>query len=188
MRRSAALVLCAMLLCPAATGAETLPQLGQVPDFALTDEAGQPVTRQDVDGAVWVADFIFTRCAGQCPMMSQRMKSVQDALKDTGVQLVSFTVDPDHDTAEVLKTYAARSGAVPGRWRFVTGPREAIWRLAREGFRVGIADDGTVEEPIAHSTRLILVDGTGAIRGYYDAMDDAAVARLTADARRLAQE
>ena len=186
-RLALVLAVCAMA-APAYAKEADLPQLGQVPDFALTDQGGNAVTRADLDGAPWVADFIFTRCAGQCPMMSQRMGALQEALKNADVRLVTFTVDPEHDTPNILASYAMHYGAVPGRWRFLTGSREAIWRLARDGFRVGVEDNGTVEEPIAHSIRLILVDRRGFIRGYYDATDDAALKRVARDARRLASE
>jgi protein SCO1/2 len=122
-------------------------------------------------------------------MMSLRMQELQQALKNVEVRLVSFTVDPKHDTPEALAAYARQFEAVPGRWKFLTGERDALWTLAREGFRVGVADEeGTVDEPIAHSIRLILVDRRGVIRGYYDATDEAAVDRLLRDARRLAEQ
>ena len=160
--------------------------LGPVPDFTLTDEAGRTVTRASLAGSVWIADFIFTRCAGQCPLMSSQMALLQRAFaRVPGVQLVSFTVDPEHDAPPVLAAYAAHYKAQAGRWRFLTGSREAVWRLAREGFQLGVGEDGTAEEPITHSVRLVLVDRAGRIRGYYDATDAAAVQRLRGDVRRL---
>ena len=159
---------------------------GRVPDFTLTDEGGRTVTRASLAGSVWIADFIFTRCAGQCPLMSSQMAVLQRTFERLpGVRLVSFTVDPEHDTPPVLAAYAARYGAAQGRWRFLTGSREAVWRLAREGFRLGVGDGGSTQEPITHSVRLILVDQAGDIRGTYDATDAAAVQRLRANVRRL---
>jgi protein SCO1/2 len=182
-----ALALCAAAPAMAEDGSG-LPELGQVPDFALTGHDGKPVTRASLEGAAWIADFIFTRCAGQCPMMSQRMRQLQQTLNKADVRLVSFTVDPTHDTPEALTAYARQFEAVPGRWKFVTGDRDAIWALARDGFRVGVADEaGTPEEPIAHSIRFILVDRRGVIRGYYDATDEAAMTRLVRDVKRLEQ-
>lgn len=180
----AARLLLAVILPATAYATEELPVLGRVPEFSLTDQHGRAVTRADLDGESWIADFIFTHCAGQCPMMSERMRAVQEALKGVPVRLVSFTVDPDNDTPQILASYAMHYGAGE-RWRFLTGEREAIWRLAREGFRVGVEDGGTVEEPVTHSIRLILVDARGGIRGYYDATDEAAVARLIRDAKRI---
>jgi protein SCO1/2 len=195
MRRVPALIAGALLA--ASVAARTLavdrpaapPELGDVPAFELTDEAGAAVTRQALAGAVWIADFIFTRCAGQCPLMSARMALLQERLRDVpAVQLISFTVDPDYDTPEVLTAYARRYRAAPGRWRFVTGGREAVWRLAREGFKLGIGEEGTAEEPITHSVRLALVDRRGRIRGYYDATDAQAMERLYHDTRLVLHE
>ena len=102
------------------------------------------------------------------------------------MQLVSFTVDPDHDTPSVLASYASHYGAQPGRWRFVTGRREAISALAQDGFRLGVGEaEGTPAEPITHSVRLVLIDQQGRLRGYYDATDPEAVNRLTRDVKRL---
>lgn len=173
-----------------ASAAEALmpPDLGAVPEFALVDQQAQPVTGADLDGTVWVADFIFTRCAGQCPMMTAQMSALQSRLAGLGgVQLVSFTVDPATDTPAVLETYARQHGAEPARWRFLTGEQEAIWSLARNGFKLGVGADGTPEEPITHSVRLVLVDQQRRIRGYYDATDRAAVDRLVRDIGALVQ-
>lgn len=166
-------------------GPQPLPVYGRVPAFALTDQDGQPVTPAMWQGRVWIADFIFTRCAGQCVMMSSQMTALQRALPEV-VALVSITVDPDYDTPPVLAAYAARSGADTTRWRFLTGPREAIYALAHDGFRLSVAaEGGTPQEPILHSVRLVLVDGDGQIRGYYDATETDAVARLARDAQQL---
>ena len=159
---------------------------GQLPDFALTDQGGEAVTRQSLAGFVWVADFIFTRCAGQCPLMSSQMATLQEQFRDvTDLRLMSFTVDPAYDTPEVLAAYARHYGAVSPRWRFLTGDREAIWRLARDGCKLGVSEECTAEEPITHSVRLVLVDQQGHLRGSYDATDEGALRRLRSDARRL---
>jgi len=166
-----------------------LPDVGPVPAFSLTDAQGRAVTRLDLAGSVWIADFIFTRCAGQCPLLSGRMARLQEALAGApGVQLVSFTVDPAYDTPEVLAAYARRYGADAGRWRFLTGEPQAVLALIREGFRLAIAEEGPAEEPITHSIRLVLVDRRGRMRGSYEATDERAMARLQDDARRLLKE
>ena len=165
-----------------------LPEYGIVPAFTLRDHRGQPLTREDMTGSVWIADFIFTRCAGQCPLMTERMTQLQRQLSgEPDLRLVSFSVDPAHDTPETLAAYARRSGAGP-RWRFATGPMDAVRALVQDGFRLGMSEEGTEAEPITHSVRLVLVDRQGRIRGYYDAMEESAVARLTEDARRLLKE
>ncbi|HEX7186481.1 MAG TPA: SCO family protein [Thermoanaerobaculia bacterium] len=167
------------------------PVLGQVPDFALTNRDGRTVRRADLAGAPWVADFIFTRCGASCPMMSMRMARLESDLPDDlGVRLVSFTVDPEYDTPQVLRRYAESFGA-PGRWLFLTGTREELHRLSIEGFKLAVDDSPAVaasaEEPILHSTRFVLVDGEGRIRGYYEAFDEESVERLERDLKALAR-
>jgi protein SCO1/2 len=189
-----------------ATGARPsspLPSYGRLPDFSLMDHHDQPLSRATLAGSVWIADFIFTRCAGQCPLMSAQMARLSEALQDVPeVRFISFSVDPAHDTPERLADYASSYGAGGDRWRFVTeaprageagamaggGGSTSIARLARQGFRLGVSADGTEEEPITHSVRLVLIDQHGSIRGYYDATEAQAVAQLQADARRLARE
>lgn len=192
MRRAgwaAVLLLAAAAAVFAAEPADAPVDYGRVPAFSLIDQTGQPVTRDTLAGDVWIADFIFTRCAGQCPMMSVQMAALQNRFHDTpDVRLVSFTVDPAHDTLEVLAAYAGHYGAVSPRWRFLTGDRDALWGLARDGFKLGVSDDGTTEEPIVHSIRLVLVDRQGRIRGYYDATEAMAVERLVRDARLALSE
>lgn len=165
------------------------PARGPLPDFLLMDHQRRPISRASLQGSVWIAGFIFTRCAGQCPLISAQMARLQGALRGVaGVRLVSFSVDPDYDTPERLTAYAARYGADAERWSFVTGDPAALTSLIRDGFHLGIGADGSAEEPITHSVKLVLVDQRGAIRGYYDTAEPSALARLRADARRLARE
>lgn len=163
------------------------PVLGAVPEFHLVDRNGAPFGSAELDGRPWVAGFIFTRCPDVCPAVTTQMKRVQDGLAgvDEGVPLVSFSVDPTHDTAQVLDAYARRYGA-GSSWHFLTGDRAAIARLLMDGFKVAFADDGPETNPITHSDRLVLVDGARRIRGYYHGRTEADVDRLIADASRLA--
>lgn len=175
---------------PATTGvaADALPSLGAVPSFSLTSEQGKPVARTDYAGKVWIADFVFTRCGGTCPIMSSQMSKLAKKLADEPlVRFVSFSVDPDHDTVEALAEYAKTYGADPARWTFLRGEREVIRVLASAGFKLAV-EDGTPgdPEPILHSTRFVLVDRTGQIRGYYDGTSPDACKHLVEDARRLA--
>lgn len=159
---------------------------GAVPPFALDSAAGGQVTNETLAGEPYIIDFIFTRCAGQCPIMTHRMKTVQDWLEvdgHTGVKLVSVTVDPDYDTTTVMARFANQFGADPERWHFLTGPRDDIYTLIREGFKLGVDDQpepgtATPEEPIIHSNRFVLVDAAGRIRGYYTGLDPDDIARL----------
>lgn len=166
-----------------------LPSYGQVPAFHLTDQLGRAVSGETMAGRVWVADFIFTRCAGQCPMMTAKMQQLSQRLgPSSGVTLVSISVDPGWDTPEVLARYAEGAGADPGSWLFLTGEPEEIARVCRQGFKLSLAEEGTLEEPITHSSRLVLVDRTGVIRGYYEAADLVALKRLSRDIRTLVKE
>jgi protein SCO1 len=161
-----------------------LPVLGQVPGFTLTSDSGQPFDRKSLDGKVWVADFIYTTCPGPCPRMSSLMSQVQKAsLMIPGVQLVSFTVDPEHDTPAILAQYAARYKADPTLWHFLTGSREALDHLARDAFKLS-----NVDGSLNHSTRLVLLDRQSRIRGYYGTTDDDPVVALVRDMKRVLAE
>lgn len=172
-------------------GAEgPLPELSRLGPFALTDQAGEAVSLETFRGKVWAAAFMFTRCPTVCPEITRRMKRVQDGAKERGVELelVSFSVDPEHDTPEVLTKYAAEYGADLGSWTFLTGKYETIARTAEEGFKVGLsgrADPNAEHMGITHGSHLVLVDRQGTIRGYYRTRDDGELDRLLADAARL---
>jgi protein SCO1/2 len=172
----------AWLLIPA----QPLPLLGEVPPFTLTERSGQMLAASDLTGHVWVADFVFTHCPDICLALTARMASLQKALTSHPVRLVSFSVDPAHDTPEVLRDYATRFGARDG-WFFVTGPREAVSTLLRDGFKVAWADDGPPTSPITHSDRFVLVDRALQIRGYYHGNEPDDMDRLTRDAIALSE-
>lgn len=170
-----------------------LPVLGTVSPVVLTDQNGLAFGRSQMEGRVWIADFIFTRCAGPCPLMSARMSQLQKALRnDPAIGFLTFTVDPAYDTPEVLSRYAERYGAEAGRWFFLTGDKEAVYHLSRQSFRLGITDasDGSGDSMaqggmITHSTKFVLVDPYFQIRGYYDSEDAEELQRLIQDAIRL---
>lgn len=161
---------------------------GKVPDFELVRSTGEPVTRADFEGRVWVASFIFTNCGGTCPMMTYQMGKLDIALPEE-VRLVSITVDPSRDTPEILAEYAESRGATSDRWYFLTGEREAIYTLAKEGFHLAVDDTiGTAVEPITHSSRFALVDRTGEIRTYYDGTSLESIDRIITDVGTLLAE
>lgn len=180
---------------PAPAGsAGPLPVLGSVSNFTLTDSSGEAVTLDNLGGRVWVADFFFTSCAGICPMMSQRMVELQKKLAGVEeVTLVSISVDPERDTPERLRRYAEHYGADPDRWWFLTGDRGVIYRLSRESFHLGVEEVPEAErepgmEEVMHSSRFVLLDRKGRIRGYYEGEESGMVDRLAADIRRLLKE
>ena len=163
----------------------TVSSYGNVPEFTLVNQDGNNFGSADLRGKVWIADFIYTTCPGPCPMISSRMSELQKPFEKTDVHLISFSVDPAKDTSAVLRTYAERLQAEPGRWDFLTGPQSTIYNLSRNGFKLALGEEKGV--PI-HSTRMILVDRHGAIRGYYDAVEPDAVTKLVADTTHLLRE
>src|SRR5262249_41634180 len=143
------------------------------------------VTLHDLAGRVWVADFIFTSCGGTCPLMTAKMRKLQDVLPPA-IRLVSITVDPARDPPEILAAYAGEHGAAVERWLFLTGDKQSLYDLCVKGFKLPLDESrGTAAEPIAHSTRFVLVDKQGEIRGYYNGTEEEDLMRLAADAQRL---
>jgi protein SCO1/2 len=165
-----------------------LPAYGSIPRFELTNQEAQPFGSEQLAGKIWIADFIFTRCPGPCPIISTRMSELQKPLAKSDVHFVSFSVDPENDTPEVLRTYAEKLQILPQRWDFLTGPREAIYSLTRDGFKLGVSDGSDEQGVPVHSTRFVLVDRRGTIRGYYDALSADGVTKLLADTNHLLRE
>ncbi|MBI4397757.1 MAG: SCO family protein [Candidatus Omnitrophica bacterium] len=161
-----------------------LPLLGKVPSFELTDSRGKTFSDKKLLGKIWVADFIFTTCAGPCPMMTKNMGAIyRSYLLEKNIDFVSFSVNPDYDSPQVLAEYALRQKADTSRWHFLTGPLETIKRLAVEDFKVGAKDN-----PIFHSTHFALVDPQMHIRGYYEGTTAGGTKQLFGDIARLAKE
>ncbi|HXU63321.1 MAG TPA: SCO family protein [Polyangia bacterium] len=177
------------------------PILGTLPGFTLTDQRGQPFGTRELAGKVWVADFIFTACQEACPLLSERMKEVGRRARHLGpdFHLVSISVDPERDTPDKLATYAARYGANPIAWSFLTGPAGAIESAVVGGFKVGMGKEKQPQpgngEPagngefwqIVHGENLVLVDRQLHIRGYFQATPEG-VDQLVAAAGRVANE
>lgn len=168
------------------TGAdEKHPLPSQLPDFALTNQQGQPFGLADLGGKIWVADFIFTHCLTICPPMTREMARLQSDFVEKPVYFVSFSVDAERDTPEVLSRYAAQYGADERRWHFLTGEKERIYQLAKEGFSLAAGHKGS---DILHSTRFVLVTPDGEIHGRYDSRSKPAMLRLRRDINALLSE
>lgn len=165
-----------------------LPAYDTVPIFELVNQDAKPFGSAQLENKIWIAAFIFTSCPGPCPIISSRMSELQKPLEKSDVHLVSFTVDPEKDTPEVLRTYAGKLNAQPKRWDFLTGPRAAIYSLSKGGFKLGVSDGSDETGMPVHSTRVVLVDRRGTIRGYYDALAPDAVTKLLADTNHLLRE
>jgi cytochrome oxidase Cu insertion factor (SCO1/SenC/PrrC family) len=155
-----------------------------LPEFALTNQDGERVALDDLKGKVWLADFVYTTCPGPCPIISAHMARLDRTLPPEA-RMVSFSTDPQHDTPTVLKAYAKRFGAGE-RWIFLTGPKDEIYDLIEHGFMLPIAAPAGAQ--IVHSTRIMLVDKTGAVRGFYDGTTSEPDAQILADVRRLLEE
>jgi protein SCO1 len=164
-----------------------------VSDFALTERSGKSLTKADLLGKVWIASFVFTRCNGTCPQVSATMARLQSELAhEQDVRLVTFTVDPARDDPQELRKYADIRRADRERWLFLTGNEKEIHRLLKESFKVPVARNMKATDPnqeFDHSTRLVVVDRQGRIRGYFQGIADPtqedSSAALDADLRRL---
>jgi protein SCO1/2 len=170
-----------LLLLFAGCGREKpLPVFGEIPQFVLLNQQGRKFDRAALDGHVWIADFIYTNCDSSCPRMSSKMRAIQGA---TGpdLQLVSFSVDPERDTPAALEEYGKKYSADEKRWTFLTGSHDTLEMLDHDAFKLGSLS-------MDHSTRFVLVDKKGQVRGYYGLFDGDSVTRLTKDAARLEKD
>ena len=153
-----------------------------VPDFSLTNQQGKLLALSDMRDKIWVADFIFTNCPTICPAMTQEMARLQSEFVADPLYFVSFSVDPERDTSEVLSRYAAEYGADDRRWHFLTGEKEGIYELAKDGFSLAAGHNGS---EVLHSTRFVLVASDGRIYGRYDSRSKPAMLRLRRDVNTL---
>lgn len=187
-----ALALALALVARAMRQRPRLPVLGVVPEFHLQDERGAPYANDAMFGHASVVDFIFTRCPSSCPRLTARMGELQARLKKDGsaAKLVSFSVDPENDTPPVLAAYAAKAGADPGRWSFVTGPVDAVTRAVVLGFKMSAVKvyTGANDYDVTHGDWFVLTDGAGGIRGYYPTDEQADFEKLVTDVERLEKE
>ena len=156
--------------------------VASVPDFTLTNQQNQGISLSDLSGRVWIADFIFTNCPTICPKMTKEMVILQSEFSSLDVNFISFTVDPERDTSEVLANYAKQYGADEKTWHFLTGKKEQIYQLANDGFKLAAAQH---EGVFPHSRKFVLVDPNGYIYGYYDSHSEAAMVQLRKDIKSL---
>ena len=154
-----------------------LPIFGVIPNFKLTNQAGNIVTDSNMLGSIWLADIVFTRCAGPCPIMSQQMADMQKSIPDEWpVKFVTLTTDPKFDTPEVLNSYAKRFNADDKRWHFLTGSMKEISKLATEGLKLtavpkAASDQVDSNDLFIHATIFVLVDASGRARAAFESDD-----------------
>ncbi len=164
-----------------------LPVMAQLPDFVFTERTGQEMSANDLQAKAWVVDFIFTSCQDECPLMNLEMQKVQKAFPEGNIKMLSFSVDPENDTPERLRTYADQFEAGP-HWLFFTGERDKLHQLAIQDFKLSVQErvqkhggkdhHGHGTSPFLHSQKFVLVDDQRRIRGYYDSRDPQAIKQL----------
>jgi protein SCO1/2 len=178
---------------------QPMPVIGQVGDFTLTNQLGQEVTLGSLRGHPWVADVIFTRCAGPCLKMSKQMMELQRALPaNSQARLVTLTTDPEYDTPQILKIYSERFQADTNRWMFLTGPKPVVQAVIRDSLKLTAVEKAPKERdtPVdlfIHSTIFVLADKKGQLRGIYETTGEGVDAsqvqqQLLAGLRRLERE
>ncbi|MCE3228090.1 MAG: hypothetical protein K0S32_2641 [Bacteroidetes bacterium] len=161
----------------------------QIGSFKFTNQFGEEVSNITVQNKIYVADFFFATCQSICPVMSGNMKDVQKEFEnDPNFLILSHSVNPLHDTVEVLKNYGETYGAKKGKWHLLTGNKKQIYDLAKSSYLVNALEDDGSEEGFLHSELFLLVDTKGRIRGMYDGTDKAAITKLIADVKLLKTE
>jgi protein SCO1/2 len=167
---------------------DRLSRLWKRPEFDFLDQDGTPFSASQMDGKVWVVDFFYTTCPGPCPALTSRLGDLHRRFAaNHGVAFLSISSNPEKDRPEVLKLYADKFGA-DARWRFLTGDKAQIFSVANQGFKMGLTEGAADGEPVTHSTRLLLVDAEGWVRGFYEGVGEGvedASNRLIADIETL---
>lgn len=140
-----------------------------IPYFEFTNQLGEKVTSKDYEGKIYVADFFFATCPTICPKMSVHMLELQKHFYDRNdFGLLSHTINPEHDTVEVLHEYSKKVHSIDSVWEFVTGSKESIASIARNGYFANAMKDLDAEGGFLHSTNFFLIDRKGQIRGIFD--------------------
>lgn len=170
------------------SGGEADSQYYTVPEFALINQDSQLVTPATFQDNIYITDFFFTSCPSICPKMKKQMLRVYNEFEDNDtVKILSHTIDPKHDTVEVLRAYAKKLGVEASKWHFVTGERKEIYDLGAKYF-ISVREDSTVEGGFDHGPYFALIDKDRHIRGYYDGTVEDEVDELMADIRVLLRE
>lgn len=157
-----------------------------IPEFSLLDQDSTIFSSSKVASKIKVYDFVFTRCGGICPQMTSNLTRVQEYFKDdSSIVLVSFTVDPGYDNASVLRAYANKYNAVPGKWYFLTGSKDSIYSLGQNHFYLTAKQNELDPTDFLHSEKVVLVDEKGWIRGYYNGTKEEEIDRLITEIKVL---
>lgn len=148
---------------------ETNGEKRKVPDFSFVNQDGNIITNKDYEGKVYVVEFFFTTCPTICPKMNANLIQIQNTFLDfENFGVASFTINPEHDTPEVLKAYADRYGVTNPNWNLMTGDLDVIYELANQGFSLYTSKDDEIEGGFEHSGNFALIDKKGFIRSRTD--------------------
>lgn len=168
-----------------------------VQNISLTNQLGEQVSLDDIKGSIIIADFFFTRCPSICPTLTKNMKALQVAMRmkdyrrmidSSYVRFISFTVDPERDSAEVLKKYADKYGVNHDTWWFLTGPRQKIYDFAFNELKLGLQDGEGIDSNFIHTEKFVLIDRDRVVRGYYNGLDSSSMSKLAEDLTLLMLE
>src|SRR4051812_8169598 len=171
-----------------------LPVIAEIPDFAFTNQNGQPITKSALLGRVTLADVIFTRCGGPCPVMTGQMSDLQRRFPaDAPVRFLTLTTDPSYDTPAILKQYATRFKANDSRWWFLTGPKHDIAEFIVKGLKLvaqekAAAEQTAPEDLFIHSTMFVVLDKQARVRGGFDSDDPEFQKKVQTAVQKLTRE
>ncbi len=161
----------------------------KIPEYQFINQDSLTVDNSFTDGKIWVAHYFFTTCPTICPAMISGISDVQEQFKNTSkLRIVSFTVDPETDTPEVLKNYAENRGIDTRQWQLATGDKKLLYRFARKGLFIEATDGDGGANDFIHSEKLVLIDSNNRIRGYYDGTESSDIKLLINDIQRLLEE
>lgn len=176
-----------------------LVKIGPAPQFSLTNQNNKTITNESYEGKVYVLEFFFSTCPTICPKMNANLKQVQQQFKgQKNFGVASITINPENDTAEVLKKHAQDLGVDSENWHFLTGDKDYIYKIANKGFNMYAAQNDKVNGGFEHSGLFALIDKNGTIRCrkdnfgnpilYYDGLEKSGIKALTEDIKLLLQE
>jgi protein SCO1/2 len=160
--------------------------------FSFVNQDGKTITNEDLKGKVTVVEYFFATCKGMCPRMNENMEKVYKAFRgNKNVLILSHTVDPVKDTVQALKAYSLRFDADPSQWMFLTGDKKQLYDMARYSYLISAEDDTagiSIDKDFIHDKHYALIDGYGRVRGFYDGLDPASIAKLIGDINILLNE
>ncbi len=163
----------------------------KIQPFNFTNQNGDIVTDKDYEGHIYVADFFFTTCTTICPVMTSQMNQLilqLDGKAGADIKYISFTVNPEHDTVEILNKYAEKNHVNAEHWNLVTGDKRKIYELGVNSFKLSTQEDALAEGGFLHSNLFVLIDEEKHIRGYYDGTSSKEIRILSGDIKKLLSE